>query len=356
MIAYVGRIAVAALFMGVFGAVQPAVAQKISVTVVNGHPPVFLWVKHLTETFIPAVERELEGSGITIDWTEAYGGSLAKVGGELEALEEGLAEVGVVPTVFEPAKLALDNVTYYTPFGSTSPNQVVEIIDNLHATVPALGEGWAKNNLVYLGAGFGIDNYHLWTKFPVNSVADLEGRKIGAAGPAVNWLKGTGAVGVSGNLTTYFNSLKTGVYDGVIVFATAALPAKLYEVAPFITKVSFGAQYAGGLAANKDWYDAQPEALQKALLVAAQDYRTAYHKELNARVEGAFATMEAAGATITTLPEAERQKWAALLPNVAKDWASGLTDKGVPGEDVLSAYMTALRDGGVSPARNWDQE
>lgn len=356
MIPRITKTAVAALVIGFFGAVQPAVAQKISVTVVNGHPPVFLWVKHLTETFIPAVERALEGSGITIDWTEAYGGSLAKVGGELEALEEGLAEVGVVPTVFEPAKLALDNVTYYTPFGSTSPNQVVEIIDNLHATVPALGDGWAKNNLVYLGAGFGIDNYHLWTKFPVNSVADLEGRKIGAPGPAVNWLKGTGAVGVSGNLTTYFNSLKTGVYDGVIVFATAALPAKLHEVAPFITKVSFGAQYAGGLAANKDWYDAQPEALQKALLVAAQDYRTAYHEELNARVAGAFETMEAAGATITTLSEAERQKWAALLPNVAKDWAGDLTDKGVPGEDVLAAYMTSLRDGGVSPARNWDQE
>ncbi len=356
MIAHMGRTAAAALIFIVAGAIHPALAQKISITVVNGHPPVFLWVKHLTETFIPAVERELAGSGITVDWTEAYGGSLAKVGGELEALEEGLAEVGVVPTVFEPAKLALDNVTYYTPFGSTSPDQVVKIIDQLHDTVPALGQGWEKNNLVYLGAGFGIDNYHLWTKFPVNSVADLKGRKIGAPGPAVNWLKGTGAVGVSGNLTTYFNSLKTGVYDGVIVFATAALPAKLYEVAPYITKVSFGAQYAGGLAANKTWYDAQPEILQKALLTAAQDYRTAYHKELNARVEGAFATMEAAGATISTLPEAEREKWAALLPNVAKEWASDLTDQGTPGLDVLTAYMNALRAGGVTPVRNWDQE
>ena len=60
----------------------------------------------------------------------------------------------------------------------------------------------------------------------------------------------TGAVGVSGNLTTYYNEIKTGVYDGVIVFASAALPGKLYEVAPYITKIGFGAQYAGGIAAN----------------------------------------------------------------------------------------------------------
>ncbi len=41
----------------------------------------------------------------------------------------------------------------------------------------------------------------------------------------MNWLSGTGAVGVSGNLTTYYNEIQAGVYDGVIVFALAAAPA-----------------------------------------------------------------------------------------------------------------------------------
>ena len=48
-----------------------ALADDIKVTVVNGHPPVFLWVKQLTETFIPAVNKALEGSGHTISWTES---------------------------------------------------------------------------------------------------------------------------------------------------------------------------------------------------------------------------------------------------------------------------------------------
>ena len=56
---------------------------------------------------------------------------------------------------------------------------------------------WEANGLEYLGGAIGIDDYLLMTNFPVNSIADLEGRKIGAPGPAVNWLKGTGAVGVS---------------------------------------------------------------------------------------------------------------------------------------------------------------
>ena len=65
------------------------------------------------------------------------------------------------------------------------------------------------------------------------------------------------------------------------MFASAALPGKLYEVAPHITKVGFGAQYAGGIAANKDWFDAQPEALQKALKAGGVAQREEYHKALN---------------------------------------------------------------------------
>ena len=37
--------------------------QEIKITVSAGHAPVFLWVKHLKETFIPAVNRELAKSG-----------------------------------------------------------------------------------------------------------------------------------------------------------------------------------------------------------------------------------------------------------------------------------------------------
>ena len=60
-------------------------AETIDVTAVAGHPPVFLWVKTLSESYIPAVNKALEGTDYKIDWTEAYGGTLAKVGGEAEA-------------------------------------------------------------------------------------------------------------------------------------------------------------------------------------------------------------------------------------------------------------------------------
>lgn len=336
-------------------AASAAQAEAIDVTYVAGHPPVFRWVRLANEVFIPSVNKALEGTEYSINWDEQYGGSLAKVGDELEAVEEGLAEIGGISSVFDPAKLSLQNVTYYTPFVSSDANLVVETVDKLHAN-PAMKATWEENGLEYLGGPIGIDDYLLMTTFPVNSIEDLQGKKIGAPGPAVNWLEGTGAVGVSGNLTTYYNEIKTGVYDGVIVFATAALPGKLHEVAPYITKVGFGAQYAGAIAANKDWYDSQPEAVQKALKSAADTYKAAYLADLDKAVTAGFKAMAEQGATISEVDDEFRQKWAAGMDNVAKKWAAQVDSEGKAGTEILKAYLDAIREAGGTPVRDWDKE
>lgn len=333
-----------------------AMADSLNATIVAGHPPVFRWVRMISEVFVPTVTAELEKAGHSISVSEQYGGSIAKVGEELEAVEAGLAEIGTCQALFDPAKLAVQNVTYYTPFVSSDPRKVAEVIDGMHATLPAMTRAYADNGVVYLGAPIAIDDYLLMTNFPVTSLADLDGRKIAAPGAAINWLSGTGAVGVSGNLTTYYNELKTGVYDGVIVFASAALPGKLYEVAPYVTRAGLGAQYAGSLCANADWYAALPDEGKAALRAGADAARDWYNDQLEAAVEVSFQKMGEAGATITVAPDDMRNAWAAGMENAAAKWAAELDGQGRPASEVLSTYMNAMRDGGATPLRNWDTE
>ncbi|WP_372612704.1 C4-dicarboxylate TRAP transporter substrate-binding protein [Aquicoccus sp.] len=348
--------ALAALALGGALAAPQVQAEDFNVTIVAGHPPVFRWVKHASETFIPAVDAALEGTGHSINWSEQYGGSLAKVGDELEAVEAGLAEVGLVSSLFDPAKLSPQNVTYFTPFVSRDSTLVSSWMDELQATNDDMRAAWEENGLEYLGGGIGLDDYLLMTTFPVESIEDLDGYKIAAPGPAVNWLEGTGAVGVSGNLTLYYNEIKTGVYDGVIVFASAALPGKLHEVAPYITKVGFGAQYAGGLAANKGWYDSLPEEVQDALKAGARADAEAYQEDLDASVTMFLSMMEEQGATITEVDQAFREQWASGMNNVAQEWAARLDEEGRNGTAVLNAYMDTMRAAGAEPVRDWDRE
>ena len=271
-------------------------------------------------------------------------------------VEEGLAEIGLVSSLFDPAKLAPQNVTYFTPFVNSDARFVGDMMDRLQMSDPTMKAAWEANGLEYLGGAIGIDDYLLMTNFPVASIADLQGKKIGAPGPAVNWLEGTGAVGVSGNLTTYYNEIKTGVYDGVIVFASAALPGKLHEVAPYITRVGFGAQYAGGLAANKDWFDGLPAEVQAALKAAAKADAAAYQQDLDASVTKFIGLMQDQGATVTEVDQAFREQWAVGMDNVAKLWAEQLDSEGKAGTAVLKAYMDTMRAAGATPVRNWDQE
>ena len=347
----------------IFGALvasltMPSLAQadSFNATVVAGHPGVFRWVKMVDEAFVPSVTAALEGTGHSVAFDGQYGGAIAKVGDELETVEAGLAEIGICQSLFDPAKLAVQNVTYYTPFVSDDPRAVAELMDTLHDTDPRMTEAYAQNGVVYLGAPVAIDDYLLMTKFPVADLAALDGKKIAAPGPAINWLSGTGAVGVSGNLTTYYNELKAGVYDGVIVFASAALPGKLYEVAPHITRAGLGAQYAGALCANADWYAGLPDEVKTALHDGADATKEWYLSALEGAVENSFKVMAENGATIADASAETRAAWAAGMDNAAKTWATGLDGAGVPGSEVLSLYMSKMRENGATPLRDWDQE
>lgn len=344
----------ATVLAGLLGlAAVPASAVQIKATSISSHPKIFLWVEMLSDVFIPATNKALEDTGDSIVWTEAYGGTLAKAGSVLETMEAGLAEVGIVSSIFNPSQLPLQNVTYATPFGSPDVNVVLNAINEMHAEIPEMRRLWEAHDLEYLGVGLGIDDYFLMTKKPVRHLADLQGLKIGAPGPAVNWLEGTGAVGVSGNLTTFYNALQTGGIDGVITFSTAAAAAGFYEQAKYITMLHFGAQCSGAIVARKSWYDALPPRVQAALQAGAQAMRQAARARMQARKSSALSKMKAGGAVFITVPESERSAWANALPNLPFDWAHRLDAKGLAGSKVAKAYLAKLRAAGTSLPRDW---
>src|SRR5690606_11359433 len=141
--------------------------------------------------------------------------------------------------------------------------------------------------------------------FPVRSVDDLAGKKILAPGPIANWLKGTGAIAVAGNLNTYYNDLQTGLAAGVIASMTPAWPVKLHEVAPHITQVNFGAQYTGSIAISEATLRRLPAGAADAALKAGQAYAADFAKTQSALARSALENMVKAGAKVAEFPESE---------------------------------------------------
>ena len=106
--------------------------ETLNFTIATGHPEVFLWVKHLKATFIPVLAEELAKTNeVKINWTEGYGGTIVKLGSEVEAFQQGIMEVGQMSGVFNPAQLGLLNLTYAMPFGPADPRAVTEAVDKV---------------------------------------------------------------------------------------------------------------------------------------------------------------------------------------------------------------------------------
>jgi hypothetical protein len=55
---------------------------------------------------------------------------------------------------------------------------------------------------------------------------------------------------------------------------------------------------------------------------------------------------------VSELPQAEREKWAKALPDVAGDWVKR---NGEPGRVVLKTFMDEARKRGAKPLRDWDK-
>ena len=221
-------------------------AKTINLTSVSGFPPFIIFVKVFEDVVVPSVEKRLAEAGgkYKIRWTRAYGALIAKEENTLEAVADGLVDIGFVSFIFEQTKQPLPVMTYIAPFGSYDPRVLGEVQDEMYRDIPELNEGWHKQNQIYL-AGTMINSFQIFSRQPIRGVDDLKGMKFGLAGPLASWLKGTGAISVHNPVTEGYQALKSGMIDAQLIFPTGAFAFKFYEPAPYVVKANLGAASGG---------------------------------------------------------------------------------------------------------------
>lgn len=329
-------------------------AETFRLTIGAGHPvPAASWVAPM-QTFLQVeVKKRVEQTTPhKIEWVEAYGGSVAKLGGVLEAIENGLLDIGDVHVPFEPSKMLAYNFGYFVPFGTKNAVQAGLAARKVFDAYPQLGKNLEKRfNQVYIATG-AVTCYNLVTTFPWTKVEQLSGRKIAAAGPNIPWLKAVKAVPVQSNLNEAYTSLQTGVYDGWIMIPDATYSFKLHEVARYYTITSFGAIPNTMITMNRNTWKKLPKAVQKIFLDVGREYTKLQTEASEIKSEKSVEAMKAAGTTVRELSWEEKVKWANALTNIPKEKAAEISATGLPGE-VVYAYIKNLKALGVKFPRDW---
>ena len=334
-----------------------AAAKTYRLVIGAGHPvDAAVWITPMRDFLQVEVKKRVEAeTEHKIEWVEAYGGSLAKLGGVLEAIQTGLMDIGDTHVPFDPSKLKAYNFGYFVPFGTEDPIKAARAARKVFEDYPQLREYLEKQyNQVYLATG-AVNCYNLVTTFPWEKVSELKGRKIAAAGPNIPWVQAVGAVPVQSNLNEAYTSLQTGVYDGWVMFADATVSFKLHEAAKYFTVTGFGAIPNTMITINKDTWKSFTPKIREIFMEVGKQYNDVEAKAALAKLDRSFKIMRDSGCQVRELTWDEKVKWANSLPNIPKERAEEINKSGLPGE-VIYAYIDNLKAMGVKFPRDWAAE
>jgi len=137
---YIG-LAAAAIALPALAAMPAAAAKRINLTVISGNTHHYAPVGAAIKAFMPKVDEILAKTGnYKVSWITGFGGQIVKVRGELEGVQTGLGDIGVVPGPFHPSKLSLYQIGYVTPFTSVDIKTTTAAMTHLLGEYPAMGK------------------------------------------------------------------------------------------------------------------------------------------------------------------------------------------------------------------------
>ncbi|MFN3655968.1 MAG: hypothetical protein ACK4UO_01790 [Pseudolabrys sp.] len=348
-----GTLATGAMVLGfaaalMAGGVGQAVSKEIVIRIGSGHPPTVVYAGLMKNFFQTELKKEIESkTSHTVKFIEGYSGSIAKVFDTLEAVENGILDIGGYCFCFEASKLPMHAFQIMLPFGTMNPEMSVAIAGDVYKKFPQLEQAFQKYNQTLL-ARIGDGGYNLGTNFPWKNVSDLNGRKLLGAGLNLNWMKeaNIGIVPVTDGLPGWYEKIKTGLAEGGIMFPSAWGPVfKLHEVGKYYTEIGFGSITWHGLTVNNRFWNSLPEETKPIFKEVALRYevQTGVFNKQGYEKDMAWLRQNI---TVSNLPEEVRVEWAKKLAHWPQQIADELEKQGYPAKAILNATLESAEKHG----------
>ena len=237
-------------------------------------------------------ERHSMVRGPYVDWAERVskrtngdvsfrifsGGSLLPPASSLQGLRDGVAQVSFHAGTYTPAELPVNNLIGNMAFYNTDPMVMAFASTEFGLTNPAALAEWSANGVVF-GGGYSTSQYFMMCNKPVETLADLKGKRLRMAGGAWSrFAEHAGAIPVSIPSSEMYTGLDTGVLDCAVAAADALDSFSLKDVVTSMNTLAIGNYYAGfEWAYNKAfWMDLN--AKQKRVLFDEMAYYLAQHR------------------------------------------------------------------------------
>ncbi len=331
-IMFSGTLVVAFLTMMFFA--PPVFAKTITLKYANFFPPTHS--QSITaEAWCKAVEKATQGR-VKIEYFP--GGSLLNGKQMYDGVESGIADIGMSVLAYTsgrfPVMSAMD-----LPFGYPSGVVATKVANEVYATLKP--KDFKDTHLMYLTAhGPGIIHT---TKKEVKTLEDLKGLRIRATGMSAKMVQALGATPVTMTMGNAYEALAKGVVDGSANPMEALHGWKLGEVLNYTTRcysVAYTTTFF--VTMNKAKWDSLEPQDQKAIEKLNSEWQVKHGEAWDQSDKVAYDEFVKAGKTVVDLTPAESKRWKAAVAPVIKEYADGLSQKGLDGPKVIKTIETLL--------------
>lgn len=308
--------------------------------------PTSSFVKDIVEPWVEYVEEKSEGKIEVHVYTNAALGSLAT---GYEDIQNRVYELGMVSPGRHPETELFPLTIGDLPFALTSPKVANEVlskfIDEFMSEEGSFGNGTPLTI-------FTTDAWNLYSREPVETVADVKGKNISDSVPErLELLKKWGASPVNLANTELYEGLERGTVDKVMYTSVGAQGFNLHEVAKYMTKLDVGGTLQL-LLINSDFLNELPEDLKTMFI---EDFGPKFGElgveSYTKRAEEAITNFEEQvkdqGGKVIVPSEEALKEFKAPAADIAQAWVNKAKDRGYDGEAMLKFYNKALEEAGV---------
>jgi TRAP-type C4-dicarboxylate transport system substrate-binding protein len=294
---------------------------------------------HHTGVMVPWAKMIEEKSGGRLKVTIFPGSTLGKPADHFDMVKDGIADLGFIAPGYTPGRFPLISGVELPLLCKSSKGGSLAV--------------WSLFDKYFKAEFAGVKVLWIWVvppghfhfaKKPVQVLEDLAGLKIRAGTPMLgNMVKALGGTPVNLAAPETYNALERGVVDGTIFPWEAVYSFNLAEVLRHHTVVDL---WVAPLITvmNQKRYDSLPPDLRKVIddlsgAWAAEFTGTIWDQNENLGI----AVAKKAGATIYTVPLAERQRWATRLKALEDEWVASMETKKLSGRQFLSDLREAIQ-------------
>ena len=296
-----------------------------------------------------------ERTGGKITFENFWGASLVSPLEVLDAVGKGVVDMTPGVWLYAPGKVPLGTFEYAFAFRPSDHDMLVKAKRSMYDAMPAMHQELTEQNTKLLWLQ-GLLSYDIESNVAIPTLNDMKGKKLAVIGTEFpKWVEAAGAAPVTMPAGDRYVALQRGTFDGQIIDMSVFGDLKNYEVSKHYTYTNLGSAVPLGGWMNLDLFNSFSPELQ-ALFDEVSMETEQYHIDLlTSRKQGYIDTLTKAGVTFYTMPQADLDRWAQLMPDMPAVFAEKVTKLGWPGWEVVDTFMKMTTDAGHKWPRQWGE-